>query len=96
MNDNNKGNNIFDDQNPEEDDKSRPSVVGEGSVSGSATDPEGIQQEDTLDMAHDMGLYLNQDEEHPGELGLAGQVNSAEGVIGDVGEENEAEDELKR
>ena len=88
---NNLGDNIFDDQTLDDDGKSRPSIVGEGSVSGSSSDPEEIQQEDTLDMAHDMGLYLNQDEEHPKELGLAGQINEAEGVVGDVSEDENEE-----
>ena len=87
-------NNIFDD-NPEnliEEEKTRPDVTDEGSVSGSASDPEEIAEKDTLDQAHDMGLYQDQDEEHPKELGLGQQINEAEGVIGDIDEEDKKED----
>ena len=81
---NTQGNNIFDDKkdNLAEEEKTRPEIAGEGSVSGSAPDPEGIEEKDTLDQAHDMGLYKDQDEEHPKELGLGEQVNKAEGVVG--------------
>lgn len=41
--------------------------TGEASISGSAPDPE--SDDDTLKSAHDAGLYPDQDEEHPGELG---------------------------
>lgn len=89
---NTQGNNIFDDkpENLIEEDKTRPEVSGEGSVSGSASDPEAIEEKDTLDQAHDMGLYKDQDEEHPKELGLGAQINEAEGVV-----DHEDDDDLE-
>lgn len=91
---NTQGNNIFDDKNLIEDEKSRPEITDEGSVSGSASDPEEIEDKDTEDLAHDMGLYTNSDEEHPVELGLSEQINKAEGVIADRSDlEDEKSDE---
>lgn len=34
--------------------------------------------DNALDAAHEAGLYENQDEEHPGELGIAGEVQKDE------------------
>lgn len=92
---NTQGNNIFDDkpENLLEEEKTRPEVIDEGSVSGSASDPEEIEEKDTLDQAHDMGLYKDQDEEHPKELGLGEQINEAEGVIGGVDDEEKEDTE---
>lgn len=54
-----------------------PQEQDEQSISGLMPDPEEItgaenpEPKDTLDAAKDAGLYSDQDEEHPGELGLA-------------------------
>ena len=88
-----QGNNIFDDrdENLIEEDKTRPEVSGEGSVSGSASDPEEIEGKDVADMAHDMGLYTKDDDNgNPQELGLGEEINKAEGVI-----DSEDEDEVE-
>lgn len=89
---NTQDDNIFDDKNKVEDEKSRPEITDEGSVSGSASDPEEIEAKNTEELAHEMGLYTDSNDEHPVELGLAEQINKAEGVIGD---RNELEDEGK-
>lgn len=48
----------------------------EESIIGDMPDLE--SDDDTLENAHDMGLYKNDDGEHPQELNLAAQVQSAE------------------
>ena len=53
-----------------------PSVIGEQSVSGDMPDPE--SDDDTLENEHEVGLKLNEDEEHPKPLDLAGDMNKAE------------------
>ncbi len=50
--------------------------TGEQSISGSTPDPE--SDDNTLDAAHDVGLYEDQDEEHPGELGIDEEVRKDE------------------
>lgn len=49
---------------------------GEQSISGSTPDPE--SDDNALDAAHEAGLYENQDEEHPGELGIATEIQKDE------------------
>lgn len=51
-------------------------VKGEQAVSGSTPDPE--SDDETLINAKDMGLALNEDEEHPQELGLGRDVDKSE------------------
>lgn len=58
--------------------KSEPQIMGEQSESGTMPDPEIIQDKDTLDMAHDVGLYEENDEEHPSEVSIADEINEAE------------------
>lgn len=58
--------------------KSEPQIPGEQSESGTMPDPEQIQDKDTLDMAHDVGLYEENDEEHPAEVGIAEEIEEAE------------------
>ncbi len=54
-------------------------ISDEQKESGTDPDPEHItgadedEPRDTLDMAKDAGLYADQDEEHPGEIGVAEQ-----------------------
>lgn len=50
--------------------------TGEQSISGSTPDPE--SDDNTLDAAHKAGLYENQDEEHPGELGIDEEIRKNE------------------
>lgn len=50
--------------------------TGEQSISGSTPDPE--SDDNTLDAAHDVGLYEDQDEEHPGELGIDEEIRKDE------------------
>lgn len=52
------------------------SKTGEQTVSGSMPDPE--SDDNTLDNAHEFGLYDDQDEEHPGELGVDNEVRKDE------------------
>ncbi len=52
------------------------SKTGEQTVSGSMPDPE--SDDNTLDNAHEFGLYNDQDEEHPGELGVDNEVRKDE------------------
>lgn len=49
---------------------------GEEKISGSVPDLE--SDDDTLENAHEMGLYKADDGEHPQELDLAGEVMKAE------------------
>ena len=49
---------------------------GEQSISGSTPDPE--SDDNALDAAHEAGLYENQDEEHPGELGIDQEIRKDE------------------
>lgn len=46
--------------------------TGEQTISGSTPDPE--SDDNTLDTAHEAGIYENQDEEHPGELGIDEEI----------------------
>lgn len=55
---------------------STPAQAGEGSISGSTPDLE--SDDDTLENAHEMGLYKADDGEHPQELNVAAEVMSAE------------------
>lgn len=48
----------------------------EESISGSTPDPE--SDDNTLDNAHEAGIYENQDEEHPGELNVAEEIEKDE------------------
>ncbi|MCL5784231.1 MAG: hypothetical protein M1142_02665 [Patescibacteria group bacterium] len=50
--------------------------TGEQTTSGSTPDPE--SDDDTLDDAHEAGLYENQDEDHPGELGIDEEIHKDE------------------
>lgn len=50
--------------------------TGEQTISGSNADPE--SDDNTLDTAHDAGLYEDQDEEHPGELGIDQEIRKDE------------------
>lgn len=50
--------------------------TGEQTISGSTPDPE--SDDNTLDTAHDAGLYEDQDEEHPGEIDIAKEVEKDE------------------
>lgn len=65
-----------------EDDKKHENAVpediktGEQTISGSTPDPE--SDDNTLDAAHDQGLYEDQDEEHPGELGVDQETHKDE------------------
>lgn len=52
-----------------------PAVQDEESFAGSASAPLG---EDAADIAHEAGLYLEDDDEDPAELGIAEQVEHAE------------------
>lgn len=45
---------------------------GEQTISGTNADLE--SDDNTLDAAHEAGLYEDQDEEHPGELGIDKEV----------------------
>jgi hypothetical protein len=53
-----------------------PSVADEQSLSGSTPDPE--SDDDTLEAAHEAGLYEDADDEHPAELNLAEEVEKDE------------------
>lgn len=53
-----------------------PNVTGEQSVSGNMPDPE--SDDDVLKNAHDVGLALGEDEEHPKPLDIGKDVNKAE------------------
>lgn len=50
--------------------------TGEQTISGSNADPE--SDDDTLKTAQDAGLYEDQDEEHPGELGVDQEIRKDE------------------
>lgn len=56
--------------------RSEDDTTGEQSISGSTPDLEA--DDDTLKTAQDTGLYESQDEEHPGELNIAGEVEKDE------------------
>lgn len=58
--------------------KSEPEIIGEQSVSGMMTNPEEVEEKDTLEMAQDVGLYTENDEEHPAEVGIAQEIEEAE------------------
>ncbi|MBI2593076.1 hypothetical protein HYW44_00320 [Candidatus Daviesbacteria bacterium] len=53
-----------------------PAQEGEGKISGGTPDLE--SDDDTLENAHEMGLYKDDDGEHPQELNLAAEVMKAE------------------
>lgn len=53
-----------------------PALEGEGKISGSTPDLE--SDDDTLENAHEMGLYKADDGEHPQELNIAAEVMKAE------------------
>lgn len=50
--------------------------TGEQTISGSTPNPE--SDDNTLDTAHEAGLYEDQDEEHPGEINIAKEVEKDE------------------
>ena len=50
--------------------------TGEESISGSTPDPE--SDDNALDAAHKAGLYEDQDEEHPGEVGIDEEIRKDE------------------
>lgn len=50
--------------------------TGEQTISGSTPDPE--SDDNALDAAHEAGLYEDQDEEHPGELGIDQEIKKDE------------------
>lgn len=52
------------------------SATGEESIIGATPDPE--SDDDTLENAHDMGLYKADDGAHPQELNIASEVQKAE------------------
>ena len=55
-----------------------PQNQGEESISGSMA---GVESDDnTLDAAHEMGLYQKADEEHPKEVGIAEEIDKAEKI----------------
>ncbi len=53
-----------------------PAQEGEGKISGNTPDLE--SDDDTLENAHEMGLYKADDGEHPQELNIAAEVMKAE------------------
>ena len=53
-----------------------PQQQGESSISGSTPDPE--SDDNVLDAAKQAGLYEDQDEEHPGELNIAKEIEKDE------------------
>lgn len=54
-------------------------ILGEESFAGSMPDPEEVSDvDDTFKAEHDMGLYTNEDTEHPKASDLANQVEKAE------------------
>ncbi|QQG43342.1 MAG: hypothetical protein HYW45_04080 [Candidatus Daviesbacteria bacterium] len=53
-----------------------PEEEGEQSISGDTPAPE--SDDDTLENVHKVGLYEDQDEEHPGELGIAEEIEEDE------------------
>lgn len=67
---------IVSDDQKHEDAVGEDSKTGEQTVSGSMPDPE--SDDNTLDNAHEFGLYNDQDEEHPGELGVDLEVRKDE------------------
>lgn len=50
--------------------------TGEQTISGSNPDLE--SDDNTLDAAHKVGIYEDQDEEHPGELGVDEEIHKDE------------------
>ena len=69
---------ILEHSNEWELEKDDPEIVGEQSISGSASDPEEVEEEDTLEDVQDVGLYQDVDEEHPRELDIAKEIDKAE------------------
>lgn len=63
-------------QNRRQEFAEKVSETEEESLIGDAADLE--SDDDTLENAHDMGLYRKDDGEHPQELNLAAEVQSAE------------------
>ncbi len=64
-----KMNKIFSDEQKHQAAEDEDTKTGEESISGSTPDLE--SDDNTLDAAHEAGLYEDQDEEHPGEIGIA-------------------------
>lgn len=58
-----------------------PHTTDEQSVSGTTPDPEQIQQNTTLDMAQNMGLYENASDENPQELNIAAEIDKDEAAL---------------
>jgi hypothetical protein len=61
--------NLADTDNKEEAEKTSPEVSDEQGFLGSDPDPEMATETNTLEVAQEMGLYPNADEEHPSPLG---------------------------
>ncbi len=59
----------------EKDERTPEDIKGEESASGSTPLPD---NNDTEEIEHEMGLYLNEDEAHPKEAGLGEEVEDAE------------------
>lgn len=66
------------DENNRKHEKAVPEDIktGEETISGSTPNPE--SDDNTLDSAHEQGLYEDQDEEHPGELGVDQETHKDE------------------
>lgn len=58
------------------DEKQQPHVQGEQSIN--ATNPDPASDDDTLANAHNVGLRLDEDEEHPQELDIGSDIDKAE------------------
>lgn len=71
-----KTNRIEPDQQKHEESLPEDIKTGEQSISGSEADLE--SDDNVLDAAHNVGLYEDQDEEHPGELNVAKEVEKDE------------------
>jgi len=56
-----------------------PEFQDEESAGGSGPNPE--SDDDTLELAHSMGLQLDEDEEHPKSVNIARDVDAAEEYI---------------
>lgn len=69
-------NQISTDEKKHEDSLSEDIKTGEQSISGSEADLE--SDDNVLDAANKAGIYENQDEEHPGEIDIAKEVEKDE------------------
>ena len=67
---------VTDDSQEEDPIHAIPELAGEESVSGSEPAPD--SDDDTLENEHQVGLKLDEDEEHPKELDIAGDIDRAE------------------